>query len=87
MYSRNIGTVGRSNKKEWERRESVGTLVQKPQGNRPLGNLDIQGVSGGKVNIMGGHGIGHSEEKRVYVHVSYFERIPSTLSCAQNSGS
>jgi hypothetical protein len=28
----------------------------------------IQGVSGGKVNILGGHSIGHSKQK-VYVYI------------------
>jgi hypothetical protein len=37
----------------------------------------IQGVPGGKVNILGGHGIGHSRQKKnVYVHASYSERFP-----------
>jgi hypothetical protein len=31
----------------------------------------MQGVSGGKVSILGGHSIGH-----VYVHVTYSERFP-----------
>jgi hypothetical protein len=31
----------------------------------------IQSVLGGKVNILGGHGIGNSKQKSVYVHVSY----------------
>jgi hypothetical protein len=36
----------------------------------------IQGVPGGKVTILGGHSIGHSKQKSVYVHVSYSERFP-----------
>jgi hypothetical protein len=36
----------------------------------------IQSVPGGKVNILGGHSIGHSKQKIVYVHVSYSERFP-----------
>jgi hypothetical protein len=34
---------------------------------------------GGKVNILGGHSIGHSKERiiYIYVHVSYSERFPS----------
>jgi hypothetical protein len=36
----------------------------------------MQGVPGGKVNILGGHSIGHSKQKSVYVHVSYSERFP-----------
>jgi hypothetical protein len=36
----------------------------------------IQGVSGGKVNILGRHVIGHSKQKCLYVHVSYSERFP-----------
>jgi hypothetical protein len=31
----------------------------------------IQGVQGGKVNILGGHSIGHSKQKSVYVHVLF----------------
>jgi hypothetical protein len=34
----------------------------------------IQNVPGGNVNILGGHGIGNSKQKSVYVHVSYSER-------------
>jgi hypothetical protein len=31
---------------------------------------------GGKINILGGHSIGHSKQKKkVYVHVSYSERF------------
>jgi hypothetical protein len=36
----------------------------------------IHGVPGGKVNILGGHSIGHSKQKSVYVHMSYSERFP-----------
>jgi hypothetical protein len=36
----------------------------------------IQGVPGGKVNILGGHSIGHSKQKTLYEHVSYSERFP-----------
>jgi hypothetical protein len=36
----------------------------------------IPSVPGGKVNILGGHSIGHSKQKSVYVHVSYSERVP-----------
>jgi len=35
-----------------------------------------QGVPGGKVNILGGHIIGHSKQKCLYEHVSYSERFP-----------
>jgi hypothetical protein len=37
----------------------------------------IQGVPGGKVNILGGHSIGHSKQKTVYAYVSCFERFPN----------
>jgi hypothetical protein len=37
----------------------------------------IQGVLGENVNILGGHNIGHSEQKIIYVHASYSERFPS----------
>jgi hypothetical protein len=36
----------------------------------------IQRIPGGKVNILGGHSIGHSKQKSVYVHVSYSEKFP-----------
>jgi hypothetical protein len=36
----------------------------------------IQGVPGGKANILRGHSTGHSKQKSVYVHVSYSERFP-----------
>jgi len=38
--------------------------------------LDIQGVPGGKVNILRGHSIVHSKQKCSYEHVSYSERFP-----------
>jgi len=38
--------------------------------------LNTQGVPGGKVNILGGHSIGHSKQKCLYEHVSYSERFP-----------
>jgi hypothetical protein len=31
----------------------------------------IQGVPGGKDNILGGHSIGHSKQKTLYEYVSY----------------
>jgi hypothetical protein len=37
--------------------------------------MRIQSVPGGKVNILGGHSIGHSRQKHIYVHVSYSERV------------
>jgi hypothetical protein len=49
---------------------------------RPLVLLDmtlpthIQSVPGGKDNTLGGHSIGHSKQKSVYVHVSYSKRFP-----------
>jgi hypothetical protein len=36
----------------------------------------IQDVPGGKVNILRGHSIVHSDQKSVYVHVTYSERFP-----------
>ena len=36
----------------------------------------IQGVPGGKVNILEGHNIGHSKHNFLYEHVSYSERFP-----------
>ena len=38
--------------------------------------VHIQGVPGGKVNIPGGHSIGHSKQKCPCEHVSYSERFP-----------
>jgi hypothetical protein len=37
---------------------------------------EYTGVPGGKVNILGGHSIGHSKQKTLYEHVSYSERFP-----------
>jgi hypothetical protein len=37
---------------------------------------NIQDIPGGKVDILGGHNIGHSKEKSLYEHVSYSERFP-----------
>jgi hypothetical protein len=42
----------------------------------PVETLVIKDVPGRKVNILGGHSIGHSKQKGVYVHVSYSERFP-----------
>jgi hypothetical protein len=39
----------------------------------------IQSAPGGKVNILGGHNIGHSKQKSVYVHVCYSEQFPRSL--------
>jgi hypothetical protein len=39
----------------------------------------IEDVPGGKVNILGGHSIGHDKQKSTYVHVSYSE--PFTVHC------
>jgi hypothetical protein len=39
-------------------------------------SVHIQCVPGGKVNILGGHSIGHFKQKGVYVHVSYSGRFP-----------
>jgi len=36
----------------------------------------IQGVPGGKVNILGGYNICHSKQKTLYERVSYSERFP-----------
>jgi hypothetical protein len=37
---------------------------------------NIQGVPGGKMNILGGKSIGDSKQKTVFEHVSYSERFP-----------
>jgi hypothetical protein len=39
-------------------------------------NASLQGVPGGKDNILGGHSIGHSKQKTLYEHVPYSERFP-----------
>jgi hypothetical protein len=36
----------------------------------------IQGVPGGKINILWGNSIGHSKQKTLYEHVSYSELFP-----------
>jgi hypothetical protein len=41
-----------------------------------VANASIQGVPGGKVNILGGRSIGRSKQKIVYVHVSFSELFP-----------
>jgi hypothetical protein len=38
--------------------------------------MTTQGVPGGKLNILGGHSIGHFKKKSLYEHVSYSERFP-----------
>jgi hypothetical protein len=42
----------------------------------PYHQPQIQGVPGGKDNILGGHSIGHSKRKALHEHVSYSERFP-----------
>jgi hypothetical protein len=36
----------------------------------------VHTVRGEKVNILGGHSIGYSKQKIIYVYVSYSERFP-----------
>jgi hypothetical protein len=38
--------------------------------------LSYTGVPGGKVNILGGHSIGHSKQESVYVHMPYSKLFP-----------
>jgi hypothetical protein len=38
--------------------------------------VSICSVPGGKVNILGGHSIGHSKQNSVYIHGTYSERFP-----------
>jgi hypothetical protein len=38
--------------------------------------ISYPGVPGRKVNILGGHSIGHSKKKSLYEHVSYSEWFP-----------
>jgi hypothetical protein len=33
------------------------------------------GITGGKINILGGHSNGHSKQESVYVHMSYFKVV------------
>jgi hypothetical protein len=40
---------------------------------------NIQSVPEGNVNILGGHTIGHSKQKGVYVHVTYSERFTEQI--------
>jgi hypothetical protein len=39
-------------------------------------NINIQGVPGGKINILGGHSIGHSKQNTLCEHVFYSEQFP-----------
>jgi hypothetical protein len=57
----------------------TGTVLMYRAGCKNLSDqiTTIQGVPGGKVNILGGHSIGHSKQENVYVHVSYSERFSS----------
>jgi hypothetical protein len=38
--------------------------------------VDIQTFPGEMIIILRGHSTGHSKQKIVYAHVSYFERFP-----------
>ena len=52
------------------------TLAHTPCECEALASLrHIQDVPGGKVNTLGGHSIGHSEQKTLYEHVSHSERF------------
>jgi hypothetical protein len=55
---------------QWTRTFSGGEVLEHE------GDLYIQDIPGGKVNILGGQRIGHSEQKIVYGHVSYSKRFP-----------
>jgi len=37
----------------------------------------LQSAPKGKVNILGSHSIGHSNQTSLYVHASYSERFPT----------
>jgi hypothetical protein len=39
--------------------------------------LNIQSVPGGKANILGGHNICHSEQKKKKLRMSYSEQFPA----------
>jgi hypothetical protein len=60
-------------RRNWEKPED--TLLRTANS---LRGRQIQSVGGGKVNILGGHSVGHSKQKCVcvYVHVSYSEQFP-----------
>jgi hypothetical protein len=47
--------------------------------------FNIQGVSGGNVNILRDHSIDHSKKKSLYDHVSLFgtQYFPSFTPCAR----
>ena len=44
---------------------------------KEMKQINIQGVPGGKINILRGHSMGHSKQKKtLYEHVSYSEPFP-----------
>jgi hypothetical protein len=71
----------RNSKPDRQTRSSIAILTELPG---PEDNIYIythshtyiQSVPGGKVNIRGGHSIGHSKQKCLYEYVSYSERFP-----------
>jgi hypothetical protein len=68
---------------EWSLQACSRSLLQFLQENDSISRHKIKSNSvidppfpRGKVNILGGHSIGHSKQKSVYVHVSHSERFP-----------
>jgi hypothetical protein len=65
---------------QWQRRKWNNSEWREKNGNWEHENIKganhIQSVPGGKINVLGGHSIGHSKQKIVYEHVSYPERFP-----------
>jgi hypothetical protein len=47
--------------------------------------MEMYAFPGGKVNILGGHSIGHSKQKSVYVHMPCSERFPRSIMCSSSS--
>jgi hypothetical protein len=61
-------------KKQSARPENVGSMFLRKVGEFLLTRRNVQSVPGGNVRIPGGHSIGHSKQKCVYV--SYPEFFP-----------
>jgi hypothetical protein len=65
-----ISTAAGSKVRNHVRRWNIGSNLTQVM------DICIQSVPGGKLDILGGHIIGHPEQKSVYVHVYYSERFP-----------
>jgi hypothetical protein len=60
----------------WSHRRTILLGQRNHGGYEGLGMCDLdeatentQGVPGGKVNILGGHSIGHSKQKKIYMNI------------------